>query len=164
MDISKAINDLITQAEFGTFYNFSLTRTFLPYQPGPVYAVTDHVQGAMQLKMTSGNGEIPLLTAAYLHWAPHSNYLNWFSDMELAEGGVWFGYQSSSGPVTTELVGLDGGYPFGSTDNLLIWGHEEQQWGSYQIGLPSQEVLWIYKFVLDPKKLHLGQQLQEVAP
>ena len=164
MDISKAINDLIFQAEEGTLYNFWLTRTFLPYQPGPAYAVTDHVQGALQLKMTSGNGEIPLLTAVYMHWAPNSNYLNWFSDMELAEGGVYFGYQGSSGPISTQLVDLEGGNPFGIQDNLLIWGHEQQFWGEPTFGLPSSEVLNVSKFVLNPKRLHLGQQLQGVTP
>jgi len=158
MDPSQAIDDMITEAVENSLFRFSLSRTWSPYQPGPVYAATDHVQGLLQLKYSPPNGgQIPFLTATYLHWDPNSNYLNAFTDMGLAEGGVYFGYQSSSGPVSTQLVGLGGGHAFGDPENLLIWGHEEQFSGSYEIGLPSQEVLWVYKYVIDPAKFHPGQ-------
>ena len=89
--------------------------------------------------------------------------------MEIAEGGVWFGYDTntSAGYVITQLVGADGGYFGGDEDSLLVWGHEKQQYpeSGYQIGLPSKEVLWINKFVFDPSKLHISSGLEHaIAP
>jgi hypothetical protein len=157
MGCSDSINELIQQAVDDlsnpfTFYHFALQRTFLPYQPGPVYAVSDSVQGTMQALVNPLGTNFKGLVAGHVHWAPHANYLNEFTSLTLTQGGVHFEYSaSSSGIPRTELVDVG---CWGSADSLLLWGHEKQTTSGYQIGLPSQEVLLITKVVIDPSKIH----------
>jgi hypothetical protein len=149
MACSDLINELIAASSILgplTFYHFTLTRYFEPYQPGPVYAVSDSVQGTMLPTTYPAEPNPLVLVAAQMYWAPNSNYLNQFASMTLALGGVYFEYNTSAGTVWTELDNLN---CWGTYDSLILFGKEKQQNPGYQIGLPSSELLWIKKVMID---------------